>query len=142
MSTRFRSLIIALAVLLVGGPAGAEERLAVIVHPSRSAALSTADLAQIYMKQRRYWPNRRPIIPVNREVESNERATFADAVFGDQAAHLGLYWNRKYFVGLLPPATLASAEAVKRFVATEPNAIGYVEASSVDDSVRVVLYLE
>jgi hypothetical protein len=43
---------------------------------------------------------------------------------------------------VLPPATFASAEAVRRFVAAEPNAIGYVAANAVDDSVRVVLRLD
>jgi hypothetical protein len=54
---------------------------------------------------------------------------------------LAVYWNRQYFRGVLPPATLASDEAVKRFVALEPNAVGYIRASQVDESVSVVRYL-
>ena len=46
---------------------------------------------------------------------------------------------RAYFNGVLPPATLASDEAVRRFVADEPRAIGYVRREAVDDSVRVVM---
>ena len=52
------------------------------------------------------------------------------------------YWNRLYFDGILPPATLASTEAVRRYVASDPNAIGYVPVAEVDGSVRVVLHLE
>ena len=62
-------------------------------------------------------------------------------IFGAFARNLIVYWNRQYFKGVLPPATLASNEAVKRFVASEERAIGYVDASAVDASVRVVLRL-
>jgi len=51
------------------------------------------------------------------------------------------YWNRQYFYGVLPPATLASTAAVLRYVAADPNAVGYVPLSEVDDSVTVVLHL-
>ncbi len=54
---------------------------------------------------------------------------------------LAAYWNDQYFLGTFPPVTLSSTEAVKRYVASDPNAIGYVEASSVDSTVRVVLDL-
>ena len=37
-------------------------------------------------------------------------------VFGSRASQLVVYWIRQYFQGVLPPATLASDEAVRRFV--------------------------
>ena len=40
------------------------------------------------------------------------------------------------------PTKLASNEAVKRYVASEPNAIGYIEASLVTRVVRVALLLD
>ncbi len=43
------------------------------------------------------------------------------------------------FQGIFPPAILESSGGVKRYVAADRNAIGYVEASEVDDSVRVAL---
>ena len=41
----------------------------------------------------------------------------------------------------MPPATLASTAAVRRYVAADRRAIGYVPAAEVDASVRVILYL-
>jgi len=142
MSRWSRLLLAVLTILLAPTHASAGERLAVIVHPSRSVRLSTKDLAQIYLKKRRHWPGGDPIFPINRDAESKARAIFSRAVFGSEATHLVNYWNRKYFDGILPPPTLASTEAMRRFVAAEPNAVGYIEAEMVDDSVRVVLYLE
>ncbi len=129
------ALLLALAV-----PAHADE-IAVIVHPERNPSLNLDDLAQIYLKQRRRWPGGEVIVPVNRESESALREWFSKAVLAQRPQRLALYWNRQYFQGVLPPATLASDEAVRRFVADERRAIGYIRASAVDASVRVVLRL-
>ncbi len=129
-----------LVALALASPARAEE-LVVIVHPERSEALALDDVAQIYLKQRRFWASGERIVPVNRESESSARAAFARAVFDRSPRQLAVYWNRQYFLGVLPPATLASDEAVKRFVAREKLAIGYVHPSAADGSVRVVLRL-
>jgi len=63
-------------------------------------------------------------------------------VLRQDAQRLAEYWNRQYFYGVFPPATLASAEAMRRYVAADPNAIGYVPSSLVDDSVRILFRLE
>jgi hypothetical protein len=130
-----------LALLLaLSTPAHADELL-VIVHPSRGASLRLDEVAQVYLKQRRRWPDGEAIVPVNREAESAVRAWFASRVLAQSPRQLALYWNRQYFHGVLPPATFASDEAVRRFVASERRAIGYIRASALDDSVRVLLHL-
>jgi len=129
-------------VLALGQPAWAEG-IAVIVHPEREAdGLAAEVIAQIYLKQRGFWPEGEAIVPINREAGSAIREGFSRRVLGRRASKLRSYWNRRYFQGVLPPATLASDEAVRRFVAAEPRAIGYVSASAVDGSVRVVLSIE
>ena len=75
----------------------------------RSTELSLDEVAQIYLKQRRFWSDGSPIVPINREAGSRARRIFTDAVFAQQARHHDVYWNRQYFKGVLPPATLASA---------------------------------
>ncbi len=132
--------VLLLLAALVAEPSRAEE-LAVIVHGSRQASLTPAQLARIYLRQRRFWSDGERIIPVNRNSGSEDRRLFDRRVFGEDAERLLVYWNQQYFRGVLPPATLASDEAVRRFVAGEPRAVGYVRASAVDASVRVVLRL-
>lgn len=126
--------------LALAQPARGEE-LAVIVHPQRQAVLDLDALAQIFLKRRGHWDDGGRIVPVNREAASPQRATFTHSVFGESARSHAVYWNRQYYLGVLPPATLASDEAVKRFVRSEPLAIGYIRASAVDASVHVVLLL-
>jgi len=141
---RLRRLII--AILLLTSPPGAlavvPERLALIVRADRDVVLRLDEVAQIYLRKRRFWPDRSPIVPVNRDSGSPIREAFNRRIFPNTERSLQVYWNQQYFKGVLPPVTLASDEAVKRFVAVDENAIGYIRANAVDESVRVLLYLD
>ncbi|MCI0636452.1 MAG: hypothetical protein L0206_21420 [Actinobacteria bacterium] len=134
------SLLGLLVATALAGPARADD-LAVIVHVERDTRLTVEQVAQIYLRKRRFWNDGERIVPVNRDSGSAARESFVRSVFGASASQLGVYWNRRYFEGVLPPATLASDEAVRRFVAGERLGIGYVHPSAVDDSVRVILHL-
>ena len=130
-------------LLLAATPAASvEPSVAVIVHPDRRVTLTIDDLASIYLKRRLFWSDGQPIIALNRESGSAVREHFSRRVFGSNSAHLAAYWNEHYFQGIFPPTTLSSTAAVKRYVATERNAIGYIRVDELDDSVRVVLQLE
>lgn len=143
-------MLVRLAVLLacLAAVARAEEppahapAVAVIVHPSRADRVGLAELGRIYLRQRRFWADGEPVLPVNREFGSETRKAFEDAVFGGRRMPLSRYWNEQYFLGVLPPATLASDSAVRQYVAARPNAIGYIDARNVDGSVRVLLPLD
>ena len=122
-------------------PAQSQERLVVIVSADREIELTIEEVARIYLKQRRFWSNRESIVAINRDADSDLRKAFTERIFADEARRLNAYWNRQYYKGVLPPLTLASDEAVRRFVAREPNAIGYISESQLDASVRAVLFL-
>jgi ABC-type phosphate transport system substrate-binding protein len=140
LASRF---MLVLALLLLA-PARAEERdpIAVIVHPERRADLSIDDVAQIYLRRKRFWSDGSPVVPLNLSSTDPLRKRFSRVVLRQDAQRLAEYWNRQYFYGVFPPATLASAEAMRRYVAADPNAIGYVPSSLVDDSVRILFRLE
>lgn len=126
--------------LLWALPAAADE-IAVIVHAERTIQLDREAIAQIFLKKRRFWSDGSAILPVNHSAGASARSAFEASIFGGGVRRLPVYWKRAYFRGVLPPLTLASDEAVRRFVMSEPRAIGYVRAASVDGSVRVVLRL-
>lgn len=142
MPGRTVTLVSSLLLVLCGPPADAQQRLAVIVNPDRNVELSVEELARVFLKQRRHWGRRDPIVPVNRDAGSDARGLFTEQVFAGETRRLDTYWNRQYYKGVLPPLTLASDEAVRRFVALEPNAIGYIFERWLDASVRVVLFLD
>ena len=78
------------------------------------------------------------LIPVNLPAGSPLREVFVQEVTRLPDAQQDDYWNRQYFQGVSPPYVLASQQAVVRFVAATPGAIGYVASCYVDASVRVV----
>ena len=135
---------LAALLIIAASPAPADEpTLVVIVHRTRSiAAMSVKDVANIYLKRRRFWEDGAPIVPVNREPGTEARETFSRRILGGASSTFAAFWNEQYFHGVFPPITLSSSAAVRRYTATDPNAIGYVDASEADDSVRVVLRLE
>lgn len=125
-----------------GTPDAGEPVVAVIVHPSRTDTPSLREIGRIYLRQQRFWSDRDPILPVNRDYGSRVRRRFEQRVFGDATATLARHWDELYFQGVLPPPVLASDAAVRDFVAARPDAIGYVDARHVDGSVRIVLRIE
>lgn len=132
-----RREILPVLLLLLWAQMLAAEEIVVIVHPDRIVSLRTAEIAQIFLKQRRFWGTGEPIVPVNRNAGSPGREDFTRTIFGSRSRAHVAYWNREYFRGVLPPITFASDESVLRFVASDPRAVGYVPASLVDDTVRV-----
>jgi ABC-type phosphate transport system substrate-binding protein len=131
----------ALTVVLLAAATYAEDTVAVVVHPTRTVTMSREEVARIYLKKQRYWSDGEPIVVINRESGCVTRQVFTERVFGGDSAWLVGYWNERYFEGVFPPATLSSGAAVKKFVASERNAIGYIDATDVDESVKVVLPL-
>ena len=104
--------------------------------------LSREELALIFKQKRRFWEDGTRIQPVNLPASHSLRQAFSQLVMGEAPEELDDYWREMYFHGVLPPFVLASDEAVIRFVAGTPGAIGYVSNCVVDHRVRVILRLD
>lgn len=139
---RRSALLCGIAVLLLGSVGRSTDvEIAVVVHPSRHVSLDVEDVARIFLKKQHFWDDGSTIVPLNREAGSALREAFSRRVLHLSSSALAQYWDQQYFLGTFPPATLASNEAMKRYIAAEPNAIGYIDPSTADPSVRVVLLL-
>lgn len=141
--TRVVAIICTIVCAIGSAPSSATESvLVVVVHRDRHVSLSVKELDDIYLKKRRFWDDGEPVVPLNREAGSSERETFSRRVLGGVTTAFVGYWNDQYFHGIFPPATLSSSDAVKRYVAADRNAIGYIWSNEVDESVRAVLRLQ
>jgi ABC-type phosphate transport system substrate-binding protein len=109
--------------------------------PEPELPLTAGTLARIYLRKRQLWDDRSRIIAVNLPANHPLRRNFSAWVLGHSPEDLEWYWNDAYFHGVLPPTVLDSEEAVLRFVADTPGAIGYVSACAVDKRVVVVFRL-
>ncbi len=138
--------MLVLLILLPGAAARAEDSpaagIAVIGAPGLQAArFDRAAIASIFRRKLRTLPDGGHLVPVNLPADDPLRTAFSIAVFDLEPAAMDAYWNERYFHGVSPPHVLASVEAILRFVAATPGAIGYVPACAVDGRVRVLMSL-
>lgn len=79
------------------------------------------------------------VTPINQNEGQAIREQFEEQVLGMSGSRLRSHWSRLIFTGAAqPPRNVGGDADVKSFVASNPNAIGYISAGSVDASVRVV----
>jgi hypothetical protein len=122
------------------GRAAPQPAIAVIVgrHPVPTAPLNPTLVAGIFARKRLLWDDRSPIVAVNLPAAHPLRRDFSVWLFRRTPEEMQDYWNDQYFHGVLPPPVLASEEAVLRFVASTPGAIGYVSSCVADHRVEVI----
>jgi ABC-type phosphate transport system substrate-binding protein len=71
------------------------------------------------------------------------REQFYTKVTGKSASQVKAAWSRLVFSGkATPPKEIASSAEVKQLVASNPNAVGYIEKSAVDATVKVLLAVD
>jgi ABC-type phosphate transport system substrate-binding protein len=117
--------------------------IVVIVHPSLAVtSLDEDDVSRLFLGKSRSFPNGDQAVPVNQSEGSAVRAAFNETVCNKNASQYKAYWSQLVFTGKgTPPKEAGDNAAVKALVAANPNMIGYVDASVVDASVKVVYKL-
>jgi ABC-type phosphate transport system substrate-binding protein len=80
--------------------------------------------------------------PVDQTEGSAIRLEFYKKLADKEASQVKAIWSKLVFTGKgTLPREMASNDAVKKAVAADTNAIGYIEKSAVDGSVKVVATL-
>jgi len=136
-------LLIACCTLWLGnGKALAQDQIAVIISSQApSMPLDSATLRAIYLKKIFLNDRGDALIPVNLPAKHPLRQAFTRVTMHMSDSQLRSYWNRRYFQGISPPYVLASQEAVVRFVASTPGAVGYIHPCYLNASVRLLMLL-
>jgi ABC-type phosphate transport system substrate-binding protein len=139
MSRAPRLKISALGALMVALLAATNlkaEDIVVIVNPA-AKAISKEQIADLYLGRSA------ELTPLDQTVGSAIYVQFYKKATGRDLAQVKAIWSRILFTGRgLPPKQLPDSQAVKKAVAANPNAVGYIEKSAVDASVKVVLPLD
>ena len=139
----FIPLLVLCGGLLLGHGHASAQVVVVVVNPKASVSSLTADqLASLYLGKSSSLPG-----GISQAVdlpESNPvREQFYTKSSGRNAAQVKAVWARLAFSGkATPPKEVASSAEVKKLVASNPEAIGYIEKSALDGSVKAVLTLD
>lgn len=113
--------------------------IAVVVHPANTSVLDKAAIERIYMGKTNNFDNGRAALPINASKGTATREEFNKLVIGRTDAQVNAYWSKLLFTGKgTPPKELATDQEIIATVSANQDAIGYVDASSVTDSVKVV----
>jgi ABC-type phosphate transport system substrate-binding protein len=130
-----------LAALALGaGAANAE--VVVIVNPANAASVSTEQIAALYLGNATTFPDGSTAALADQPESAGVRGDFYQKATGRSSAQAKATWARLTFTGkATPPKELKSDAEVKAFVASNPKAIGYIDSSAVDGSVKAVAKL-
>jgi ABC-type phosphate transport system substrate-binding protein len=122
------------AVLAMAARAHAGE--IVVVMGSGAASLTKDQIASIYLGRNN------SLKPVDLPESNPLREAFYKKATDRDLAQIKAVWSRLAFTGQgQPPKELTDSAAVKKTVAADPKAVGYIDKADIDASVKVVLVL-
>jgi ABC-type phosphate transport system substrate-binding protein len=109
----------------------------VVVGNPAASALTKDQVSDIFLGKSQ------AMTPVDQVDSAPIRADFYKRATGRELAQVKALWSRLAFSGKgTPPKELADAAAVKKAVAADPKAVGYIDKSAVDASVKVLYTVE
>jgi ABC-type phosphate transport system substrate-binding protein len=118
-----------------------EQALAIVVNKANPVEnLSTVELRKIFMGTRGHWPNGRRITVAMLDYGQPERKAILRQVYRMDEDAYHEHFLKEIYRGdvFATPKTLSSPVVMRKFVFNAPGAIGYLRASDVDDSVKVL----
>lgn len=119
----------------------AEAEVVVIVSAKSSITHLTAEqTAKIFLGKVDTFPDGSTAFPIDQREGNAIRDEFYSKVVHKSSSQVTAYWAKVIFTGdSRPPQMLENNIAVRKAVAANPNAIGYIDRSAVNRSVRVIL---
>lgn len=136
-----RSLLIpALLGLMFAIAPATRADVVVVVHPqSPIVKLSAAEVTDLFLGRMTRLPDGRRPVPVDLVEGSPVRNELYGNVLRMTPTQVKAYWSKLIFTGRgRPPRAAQDAEEVLRTVRGDTAAIGYVDRSLADSSVRIV----
>lgn len=135
--------MLAMLFVVMTGTASAE--IVVIGHPGLSAgSLDKSTVSKLFLGKMRDLPGGGTAVVFDQQDGSEIKAQFYTKAADKNPVELKSYWARMIFSGKgAPPDAVEGGDtAVKQRVASSSNAIGYIDAGSVDKSVKVLFRLQ
>ena len=117
--------------------------VAVIVHPDNPNTLDAKQVRKLFLGKLRAFPNGMEVLPIDQAVDDPSRAVFVKKILKKGEGNLNSYWARMIFSSKgKPPKVINNPAEMKKLIAANKNAIGYIDAAEVDDTVKVVVTVD
>lgn len=118
--------------------------LVVIANPTSGIDhLTREETIDLYMGRNRKLPTGATSLPIDLGGDGKEREQFYFLLVKKDLSQINSYWARLVFSGkATPPFQAPDMRTAVDLVATNPNAIAYVDRTAVDNRVKVVLEIK
>lgn len=112
---------------------------AIVVNPGNNVTITKEDLANLYLAKAKAFPDGKLAIPLNQAQNAQAKSHFDLTILGKTDSQIRSYWSRLIFTGKAVPIKEVENDAeVLELVAKNPSAIGYIDVSKANDSVKVL----
>lgn len=125
-------------VLLMLSPYAQAETVLVVSEASPIRQLSRHEVADLFLGNNRNQPQLGRIVPID-QARDELRAAFYRTYLGRSLAQVKAHWAKIIFTGRgYPPRTVSDAEELREVLRKNPQALGYMDRSVVDESLRII----
>jgi len=132
-----KKLHFALAALLACASLASQAADLVVIANPAVGALTKDQVADLFLGKSQAFT------PIDQAESSAAYADFYKKAGGRDVAQVKATWSRIVFSGKgQAPKQVADSAAMKKAVAADPKAVGYIEKSAVDGSVKVLFALD
>ena len=119
----------------------ATAELVIIVHPGGPDTITRQQVRDIYLNRSSQMPDGQRAVAFELPPGNSIRDEFNELVIERSDAWMKSFWSRQVLTGKgHPPTEMSSASGMKSVVSSTLGAIGYLDSTLVDDTVKVVLY--
>jgi len=141
---RKKILFLTLAVGAITGVAAAQDKtsdLAIIVAKGSTLDnLTSEELNKIFLEEKSKSPDGHKYVVTVHVAGSAESKAALGGIYKFDQGEYDTYFLRALFAGRIheKPQPLSGGAAVRQYVAATPGAIGYLRASEVDESIKII----
>ena len=128
--------------MLLGSVAKAD--IVVVVNVANPVtSFNHRELVDLYMGRNLHFSDGSLVLRLDQAPESAVREKFYRALVDKSVAQVNAYWAKLLFAGrATPPQSVDDSRSVLTAIRNNRNAIGYIDSSDLDDSVKVVAHVE
>lgn len=142
LSKRSWKHAIALAFVISSVAAARADVVLVVSATSTVGALSHNQAADIFLGKTSRLPNGNLVVPIDQAEGAPARDEFYMKLVGKSQAQIKAHWSKLIFTGKgQPPKEMADGKSIKHAIANSASFIGYVDRSTLDASMKVVMTL-
>lgn len=130
-----------LSVLLAVARPGYGGEIAVIVNKANALEnVSFNELVKIFRMEKKFWDDGKQIYLVGQGSRSEAKEAVLKTIYKMDEFEIKKFWLTQIYQGSITsfPRVFTSDQSLKAFVQQIPNAVGYIDASYADGSVKVL----